>query len=490
MLVKFSDYISPALLATILAAIISGVLLFVSPIHGYADNGDFYRAMLTNSIYRLPYDHTSTIDYVVTKFGIYQYFNENGMIAFSSQTIFIQIALFFNKIFYSTKFFDIRFLGAVYYVFYLGAIYLLTKSFVYPYKRVRSYMVALLVVLVFADSSFTLYFNSFFAEPVMYIFMLYGFAAIMLLAKGSYKRNWPMITLFFVSIILLITDKSQNAPLALSFSAVSIGMMFLPHFRARRFAIMLGMFVLMGTGVFTYTAIKKEFNDVNQYQSFTHGVLMDTGDPSKKIEKQGMDEQFALLREEDYYPKTYTVIKVDNGVIQKKLLPNNGIGWTLKYYAHNPKQFGVLMDLASQDIMITQVKAVGDYIPSSHKPSKQLRYFTTYSQFMGAFFPGKFAFIIMLLIGLISCYSVGLYMDLREKRPHGVVRFFLVFGLCTIVFFVPIIAIVGDGDADLAKHIFMTPLSLDLMFVLFISDVLHHRLWDTSPREEFLDEAK
>ncbi len=487
---KFSRCVSPALLATILAAVISGVLLFVPPIHGYADNGDFYRAMLTNSIYRLPYDHTSTIDYVVNKFGIYQYFNENGMIAFSSQTIFIQIALFFNKLFYSTKFFDIRFLGVVYYVFYLGAIYMLTKAFVYPYRKVRSYVVSLIVVLVFADSSFTLYFNSFFAEPVMYISMMYGFAAIMLLAKGCYQKNWQMITLFFLSMVLLITDKSQNAPLALSFSAVAMGMMFLPNFKARRFAIMLGMFVLIGSGAFTYTAIKKEFNDVNQYQSFTHGVLMDTGDPSKKIEKQGIDEQFALLRAEDYYPKTYTTVKVENDSIQTKLLPNNGIGWTLKYYAHNPKQFGILMDLASQDIMITQVKAVGDYVPSSKKPSGQLRYFTTYSQFMGAFFPGKFAFVCLLIIGLIGCYSVGMYMDIRAGRPHGVMRFFLVFGLCTIVFFVPIIAIVGDGDADLAKHIFMTPVSLDLMFVLFISDVLHHRLWNTEDREEFLPDAK
>lgn len=488
---KFSRYVSPALLATILVAVISGVLLFVPPIHGYADNGDFYRAMLSNGIYRLPSKHAWAIDYVITKFGIFQYFNEYGTIAFSSQSIFIRIAVIINKIFYSSKVFDIRFLGLLYYVLYLGAIYLLTKSVVYPYKRLRSYMIALLIVFIFADSSFTLYFNSFFAEPVMYIFMIYAFASIMLLAKGCYKNNWPMMILFFISTILIITDKSQNAPLALSFIVISIGMMFLPHFNARRFAVGLGIVVLSFTGVFTYVAINKEFNDVNQYKAFTHGVLMETNDPSKKIAKLGIYEQFALLREENYYVKTYTGVKATDEDVQKNLLTKNGIGWTVKYYVHNPKQAGALLDLATKDIMITQVKAVGDYTrDSGHKPGEQVRYFTLYSDYMGSFFPGKFAFICLLSVALIITYGVAMYNDLKKNRPHGVMRFLLVFGLITMILFVPIISIVGDGDADLAKHLFIIPVSLNLIFVLFISDILHHRLWDTEAREEFLDRAK
>jgi len=488
---KFSRYISPALLATILAAIISGIILFMPPIHGYADNGDFYRAMLSNGIYRLPSKHAWAIDYVITKFGIFQYFNEYGTIAFSSQSLFIRIAVILNKLLYSSRVFDIRFLGALYYVLYLGAIYLLTKSVVYPYRRLRSYIVALIIVFIFADSSFTLYFNSFFAEPVMYIFMIYAFAAIMLLAKGCYKNNWPMMLLFFISTIIVITDKSQNAPLALSFIVIAMGMMFLPHFNSRRFAVGLGMLVLIFTGGFTYVAINKEFNDVNQYKSFTHGVLMETNDPSKKISKLGIDEQFALLREENYYPKTYTAVKATNKSVQRNLLTKNGIVWTVDYYVHNPKQAGALLDLATKDIMITQVKAVGDYTRNSgHKPGEQVRYFTLYSDYMGGFFPGKFAFVCLLAVGLTITYGVAMYNDLKKNRPHGVMRFFLVFGLITIVLFVPVISIVGDGDADLAKHLFIIPVSLNLIFVLFISDILHHRLWNTEAREEFLDRAK
>jgi len=72
-----SKIISPQILATVLAAIISGVLLFVWPIHGLADNGDFYRSILSNGIYRLPTSYSQYSDYVIPKFGILQYFNEN-----------------------------------------------------------------------------------------------------------------------------------------------------------------------------------------------------------------------------------------------------------------------------------------------------------------------------------------------------------------------------------------------------------------------------
>lgn len=70
----FQKHISPAAVATALAAIICAAILFIPPINGYADNGDFYRAMLSNGIYRLPTKDNQYIGYVVTKFGIFKVF--------------------------------------------------------------------------------------------------------------------------------------------------------------------------------------------------------------------------------------------------------------------------------------------------------------------------------------------------------------------------------------------------------------------------------
>jgi len=484
-----SRIISPQILATVLAAIISGVLLFVWPIHGLADNGDFYRSILSNGIYRLPTSYSQYSDYVIPKFGILQYFNENPVSVLSSQTVFIQIALFFNKLFYSKTIFDIRFMGAVYYVFYLGGIYLLTKSMVHPYRKVKSYFIAVLIVFIFADSAYTLYFNSFFAEPGMLICMLYLVAAIMSLARNVYAKRWPMIWVFFISTILLITNKQQNAPLALSFAVVALGIMFLPHFKARRMATALGIVLVLMSGVGIYKSIGSEIVGANTFQTFSHGTLLETGDPTKKVEKGDVDGQFALMRNENYYAKTYTALDPSSKYVKKHLMDKTGFGWIIKYYAVNLKQFNNLLDVAAKDITAVQPRAVGDFVRNSgHKPGEQVKYFTGYSSFIGAFFPGKYAFDCLLALGFVSVYAVGCYIDMRNHRYMGVLRFFLILGLMTVVVFVPIVSIVGDGDADLAKHLFMIPISLNMALLIFVSDIINHTLWNTAGRDGDADE--
>lgn len=212
---------SPALLATILAAGIAGYLLFVPPFHGLADNGDFYRAQFVNGLYRLK--GYSMLNYVTPKLGIMQYFNDTTAAVFSSQPLFVKLAVLLNKLFYSKTIFDLRFMGLVYYLPYLGSMYLLTTAMTAPYRKLRSYLIALLIVFVFADSSFTLYFNSFFAEPGMLVLMLYAFSALMLVARRPDWHPRLLTVVYFVSIMLLIANKQQNAPLALSYTVTSIG---------------------------------------------------------------------------------------------------------------------------------------------------------------------------------------------------------------------------------------------------------------------------
>lgn len=339
-------------------------------------------------------------------------------------------------------------------------------------------------MFIFADSAYTLYFNSFFAEPGMFILMLYLCASIISLARNIYSRRWPMTFLFFISTILLITNKQQNAPLALSFGVVAIGIMFLPHFRARRMATALGIVLVLMSGVGIYKSIGSEIVGANTFQTFSHGTLLETSDPTKKIERGGVDGQFALMRNENYYSKNYATLDPGSKYVKKHLMDKTGFAWIVRYYAGNLKQFNNLLDVAAKDVTAVQPRAVGNFVRNSgHKPGEQVKYFTIYSSLIGAFFPGKYAFDCLLAIGFIAVYSVGLYLDIKAKRYMGILRFFLIFGLMTVVVFVPIVSIVGDGDADLAKHLFLVPVSLNMSLLMFISDLINHTLWNTEGDE-------
>lgn len=312
----------------------------------------------------------------------------------------------------------------------------------------------------------------------MFILMLYAFAAVMSLARNVYRKKWPMVWLFFVATILLITTEQQNAALVISFVIISLGLLFLPGFKARKMAIIFGAMLICVSGVAIYNSVNQETRNANNFESFSHGVLMENSDPTKDIEKGGIDGQFALARNENYYTGTYTAIKPSSKYVERHLLKKNSIGWVAKYYATHFKQFNNLLDLAATDITNLQPKNVGDYSKESgHKPRSQVKYFTLYSAMLGTFYPGKYAFDCLLAVCAIGTYSVALYLDLKQHSYYGILRFFLVLGLMLILMFVPIYAIVTAGEANLAQRLFVVTTSLNLTILLFMTDVINHTLW-------------
>lgn len=191
----------------LLTAIIIIILLFIPPIAGDADNETFVQTLHGNGLYQLHNYHYYVYDYVSLKYGIMQYFNSYQHPLFSTSSIFIQIAILLNKLFYSTKIFDIRFLGLTYSLFYLGTIYLLTKAFTSRRRTPRDYVIALIIWFIFGDSALILFFNSFYIEPVKLITILYAFASYALIARHYYHHTWPIMTLYILAMLGFIEDK-------------------------------------------------------------------------------------------------------------------------------------------------------------------------------------------------------------------------------------------------------------------------------------------
>ena len=332
MIEKFRKNISPPLLACVLAAVIVGYLLFVSPINGYADNGDFARVIYINGIYPLDTKNYQYTTYLTQHYGLFKYYNEHIAMLFSSQGIFVKTAVLLNKLFYSKTVFDIRFMGLVYYVFYLGAIYLLTLAVTNSNKRKNvDYVIALIVVFMFADSSLTLYFNSFFAEPVMIIAMMYITASLLLLMKKHFARSWYMLAVYFLASLALVTVKQQNAPLALSLVVVTIGIYFVYRNKLYRLIIPISCLILLGSGIATYVMITDQFSNINSYQSMTRGVMLKEQDPGNSLEKGGISRQYGLLKG-DIYTQTYAATSIKSKNITKDFIPKYNFAWILKYY--------------------------------------------------------------------------------------------------------------------------------------------------------------
>jgi len=233
-----------------------------------------------------------------------------------------------------------------------------------------------------------------------------------------------------------------------------------------------------------YKSVNEDILNANSFQKFSHGTLIENDDPTKKIERSGINGQFALLEGEDYYPRNYTTISPSSEYMQKELIDKTGIGWNIRYYLSNLKQFNILLNMAAQSVTTIQPKEIGNLTRESGRRAKtKIDFFTGYSSYLGSFFPGKYDFDILIAIGLVSVYSVGFYMDMKSRRYSGIIKFFFVVGLMSIVVFVPIVNVVCIGNTDLVRNLFIVPVSLSMTFLLFVSDIINHTLWNNEDED-------
>jgi hypothetical protein len=187
--------------ALMLVAGILIYLLFVPPVMGLADNGDYYRVSGQVGL-----DH-STEGYVDRYFHHlqlkYKYIWPNpfppGFI--TSEVIFAGLASIINKIITRSAIFDLRILGIVHLIAFILAIWLLIFS-LRPLGLRQQIASAALVVLLLMDSRYTCYFNSFYSESATTIFFVSTTALCLLI---THKRIHPVISwpFFMLSSVLL-----------------------------------------------------------------------------------------------------------------------------------------------------------------------------------------------------------------------------------------------------------------------------------------------
>src|SRR5206468_2285737 len=81
--------------------------VFIPPVMGMADNGDFERVRRPNGIYRMPTEETEQrFDYLVVKFGMSE--SRAPMYYFTSTQYFVALARWLNVHFISRDVFDVR----------------------------------------------------------------------------------------------------------------------------------------------------------------------------------------------------------------------------------------------------------------------------------------------------------------------------------------------------------------------------------------------
>lgn len=448
------------------AGVVLGVLcciLFIRPITGVADNGDFARIMNSTG---LKYITDSSTD---RYFGYVNRLYRTGFILpfgggyFSTELPIVLLAIFISKSFLNADLFDIRFLAAIY-TFVLTAAIFLAVGCVRKRSGFSGTVAALSLILVFCDTGYTSYFNSLYGEPVSLVFLLLMAASWLTLCTWEKPPTWALI-LFGVSAIIFAGAKIQNSP-----AGLLAALLFFRVVRLRKDALWKKVSVMLAVSVIAvsalcYAGVSDEIKVCNKYQTVFYGILRGSPDPERDLGELGIDPSLAVLAGTNYFMQEYPVdIRTPEfkEMISTKVNHFN----ILAFYLRHPGRLLRKLEYAA-DNGFKLNQGFGNF---EKYPGVEYKQVTGVFNFWGGF---KQKVLPHTLVFIAAMYLAALLAAIYEYiRGRGTPARFTAEFACFILatglsqFVLPII---GDGDADLSKHLYLFNVSFDLLAVIGVT---------------------
>lgn len=447
--------------------------VFFAPVTGLADNGDFNRIMADFGIRHItelalePYVGYFHRTYLIED-------PPSQKIAFlTSEKLFVQAGVWINSLISPKNLLDIRSIGGLHVLAYWIAGTLLLYCF-RKGKLLVQLTLSFLLVVILSDVGYVQYFNSFYSEPASIIGMLLlaGLTVYLVL----YNPRGPIKTLLLVVyplvVVLLVTSKPQNAPIGFLL-AIWVAWFLsseIPGNRARLLISGTAGLALFVISIYQLSAgVSTNIAKINQYNSVFMGVLKVSTDPVRDLRelKIAYPKKFAMLAGVDWWS-----VRTTEYIKQNPKLANQLSTFSYKeislYYLKHPLRFYQLSKLACRSAYETRFANVGNFeVSTGVPPNTSSNRFNTWSVIKRNFIPRQFLFYGSFFIANIVSMALAWQQLQTQKRLRRLPEFhLLLILLANIEFFT---SILGEGLADIMKHLLLFNLTWDLclLFLLF-----------------------
>ncbi|BFH12002.1 hypothetical protein WJ0W_000245 [Paenibacillus melissococcoides] len=457
-----------------IGALILVVILFIPPFIGVANNGDFERIVGSGGIAPLSDKFTYEQKYFGYSHSHYEYgpFSVNY---WSSQALFVFLAGLLGRA-WSSASFPLEAMGAIYAALLLAALFLIVRH-ACSGQRWLQLTVALCLLFIFFDIAYVAYFQSFFGEPVSLIFLLLGSGTSFVLASRR-KPSIGWLVLFFVSVLILSASKLQNAPIGLVFILFAFRLYRKRPERSWRSTVIAGSASILAVSALVYAYAPQGLKQINLYQTIFYGILKDSPHVKRDLAELGIPEKFAVLAGTNYFQKDVP-IRQDDPELTEHVYSRLGHADVAAYYIRHPGRMIDKLEAASSQAAMIRPYYLGNYEQEAGKPRGALSYtYSVWSETKKDLLPQRFAFNLVFFLLYIG---VALREYTRRRYGKHVVDAALVIGFVAII--AVAVPLVGDGEADLGKHLFLFNVSFDMMIIVSLVWVIAQirRIFDRSP---------
>lgn len=464
-----SRLLRPEFIAVLLASAILIYVLMIPPVIGIADNGDFERIMGSTGLSYLSQDY---------KDKYFGYMNREYKVTplespaedyFSTEIILVLLAKLIDKAVTLNKhIFDIRFLAFIYSCLFLLSIYLLVK-FIRNDNPLSGWIIAALLVFVFTDIGYISYFNSLYGEAVSFSALLLTVALAICVVKQE-KPSLFTLAGFFLAATLLAGAKAQNVPLGIVFTIFGIRLLPLRKDFLWKRAVIFFCVILILTTMKCYLSIPDRIRVCNDYQSVFYGILKDSPSPKDDLQELGLDPNLSALAGTDFFMKEYPINIRDPETLKQISDKINPLKVAVFYLKHPDRYLQKLRITAENGFRLIQ--GYGNFEKSENREFKETAdSFRHWSTIKTKVLPHSLVVVALFF----TVYFLLLVIQYVKKRKILTERLYTeifaaiwVTGL--IQFLIPII---GDGEADLGRHLFLFNVCFDIMLVTSVVWVIN-----------------
>lgn len=440
------------------------VLLGGDRLIGIANSGDFERVMSWGGVTYMTDVYTEKyFSWVVPTFKYYFWPPLSFGWYFSSEGLFVKaaatIAWFTN---WNT--FDLRWIGAVHLAAYAAALALLFRGWRAATGSSGLWLLPALA-LVLGDVGYLVYFHSFYSEPAAIIFLVATVGlGLQLAATAPADVTEKLLNRFFLALALFMTAKTQNLTLAAPIMAYA-GWLWWRNpqaaWRPRVAKLGAGLVLL---AIFQYGLNPPHMTEANKFATVFNGILKDSPDVKADLVALGLPPGFAPLAGHDIFWADRVPFHVHGAAFRKTFFGTHSHRKVVDFYMRHPDRFLTKLQVTASHSYTLRPGYLGNFPHSQGvaEGAKSDRW-ATWSRFKEDQLPHTLPF--SLGVGFVAATGLGLAAVLdRGRLRRGPATFLLALvGMAAIAFVTPII---GDGESDMDKHMFLYNMLFDLGVVL------------------------
>jgi hypothetical protein len=428
------------------AAIILSWQLFVPPIVGLADQGDFARVIGLFGYGAA--DKTTEYAYVAGKYVPDPKARLRVYEQATTEYIFAGAAVLLNKLISRDGSLDIRVIGFVHLIAFLYAFHRLLAA-----TPVAIWPVALLIL---TDVGYAAYWNSFYAEPASCIFFLLLLAESITIcrtgeASTAQAIRWSLWAFFWVFA------KPVNSP-----EGILLALFAFRIFGARLVTV-LGALLIASAVAVNVTTVPTPNTWPTVYDQIFLAILPESHDPAADARELGLPQEWLKYSGTGAWSRGTNLYEgVMTGLIGKQIT-NGAIA---RFYLRHPARIWRRAKRILPVAFSLRPEWCGNFERSAGKPAGARSYsFDVWSGFHEHWLgPIGKAILLLLMASPFVCIAAWV----RFAKRRRVIEMFGLLGLACLIAFT--VAITGDAW-DNVKHLFLFNLLLDTWLVAGIAFV-------------------